>query len=701
MKLKFFALLSLLCTCLIASAQQLPALMPMPKQVSRQAGSFAIDDKFSISIDADVKDTILFKAVNRFYQALNRKTSAYFSIPRFSADKPAKDGAMKLKVVKKSEFLPGVDESYQLNVWENGIELAAPNTIGALRGLETLYQLCSQESGRFFFPGISIQDEPRFAWRGLMIDVCRHFIPLESIKRNIEAMAEVKMNVLHFHLSDNEGFRIESRTFPLLHQKGSNGDYYTQSQIKELIEFARERGIMIVPEFDMPSHSMSWFPGYPFLSSSPGPFDPGAPFDLNKLPKRDLMSIMQFVQTSPFPAIDPSKDSTYQFMDKFIGEMSALFPAPYLHIGADENNGVVWKNNPAIVKFMEKNKIQNTHALQAYFVNKMFGILRKYHRRPVGWEELFTKGMATDVTVQVWQNAGFAKQVLDNNNPLLVSRGFYLDLFMPSYIHYNNPDINITSGAGKPLGGEAAQWTEAADASNLEARIWPRNVAIAERLWSDAAITDVEDMYRRLFVISNDLDLRGLQHIAQYQRAIRRISVGINENAVQDFLDVLSPVKGYKKLFARFTAPQGTLLQNAPLNEVSDIVLVDNPTRWKFHQATLSYLTKKDSASLNFLSDCFQKWIRSADQLENSKQQQLAKVNTHVQNLRKVAEVGLEALSKLKSGQSPTPEWLQEKTAVIADANKPQAETEITVLNDVLALVKQQAVPLPAGFPVF
>jgi len=703
MKFRLIAIVMISLSFFKASGQQTLSLMPLPRQISLQQGEFAVTDQFAIAVEADAQDTILYKAVNRFYQALNLKSSLYFIQRSITPAGKQGTASMRLRVGKKSEFVPGVDESYKLEISANEVVLEAPNTIGALRGLETLYQLCSRKADKFYFPALSIQDAPRFAWRGLMIDVSRHFIPMESIKRNVEAMAEVKMNVLHIHLSDNEGFRIESRVLPLLHQKGSNGQYYTQTQIKELIEFARERGIMVVPEFDMPSHALSWFPGYPVLSSSPGPFEPGAPFDFSKLPKRDLMSIMQFVQTSPFPAIDPSKDSTYLLLEKFIAEMSALFPSPYIHIGADENNGVVWKNNPDIVKFMEKNKIPDTHALQAYFVNRMFGIIRKYHKRPVGWEELFTKGITNDITVQVWQNAVYATKVLENNNPLLISRGFYLDLFMPSYIHYNNPDINIRLGNGKPIGGEAAQWTEAADASNVEARIWPRNAAIAERFWSDSSVVDVEDMYRRLFVVSHELDRRGLQHIIQYQQGIRRLAGEADVNAIEDFLDVLSPVKGYKKLFSRFTAPEGMLLQTAPLNEVSDVVLVDNPARWKFHHAVLECLNKKDSASFTVVAAYLEKWNRCAAELEGpvATQAQLVKVNTHLQNLKKASEIGLEALSKIKTGQSPSAEWIQEKTSIVASANKPQAETEISILGDILSLVKQQAVPLPATYPVF
>src|SRR6185369_14163142 len=335
----------------------------------------------------------------------------------------------------------------------------------------------------------------------------------------------VKMNVLHLHLTDNEGFRVESKTFPQLQNKGSNGDYYTQAQIKELISFAEGRGIIIVPEFDMPGHTKSWFAGYPQLASTPGPYEPGPPIDFHSVQQMNLSSIMQLVNNAPFPAIDPSKESTYEFIDKLVGDMSSLFSSPFIHIGADENNGVAWKNNPSIVAFMKEHNIPNTHALQAYFVERVKKIIAKHHKQMIGWEELFSKNLAKDVTVQVWQNAAYTKQALDNGNPVLISKGFYLDVFMPAYVHYTNPDLpaGLASESVKQFrGGEAAQWTEVADRTNIETRIWPRAAAIAEKLWSDTVTNDADDLYRRLFVLSEQLDESGLQHVANYERALRR-----------------------------------------------------------------------------------------------------------------------------------------------------------------------------------
>ena len=184
-------------------------------------------------------------------------------------------------------------------------------------------------------PAISIDDSPRFPWRGLMIDVSRHFIPLDVLKRNLDGMAAVKLNVFHWHLSDNQGFRVESKKFPKLHELGSDGLYYTQDEVRDLIAYARERGIRVVPEFDMPGHSTAWFVGYPELASGPGPYEIERKWGVFD------------------PAMDPTREETYKFLDEFIGEMARLFPDQFFHIGGDEVNGKQWDANP---------KIQAVHA---------------------------------------------------------------------------------------------------------------------------------------------------------------------------------------------------------------------------------------------------------------------------------------------------------------------------------------------------
>jgi len=679
-------------------------LLPVPSNVEMHTGTFVLTENFTVAIHVTTSDTILVKAVNRMYQTLNRRSGLYFK-QKYISSKNNSDTA-SLQVTVDKAVLPSLnaDESYVLTITNDRVAINAPTTMGALHGLQTLLQLLDKsQDGRSYFPAVTIKDAPRFSWRGLMIDVSRHFIPVDVLKRNIDAMATVKMNVLHWHLTDNEGFRVESKTFPQLQNKGSNGDFYTQAQIKDLISFAEERGIIIVPEFDMPGHTKSWFAGYPQLASAPGPYEPGPPVDFRTAQQMDLRSIMQFVNNAPFPAIDPSKESTYEFIDKFIGEMSSLFSSPYIHIGADENNGVVWKNNPSIVGFMKAHNIPNTHELQAYFVERIHKIVGKYHKQMIGWEELFSNNLAKDVTVQVWQNASYAKRALDNGNSVLISKGFYLDVFMPAYIHYNNPDLpaGLGNNAKQLRGGEAAQWCEVADKTNIETRIWPRAGAIAERLWSDSATHDPDDLYRRLFALSAQLDESGLQHVADYERALRRYANG-DILPVKTLTDVLTPVKGYKKMFAQLMMPASMSYQAAPLIQVSDIVFVDSKVKWQFRAAVRSYLDHRDIASENILRNYLTQWQKNNDQLKNLfvTSPQLKRVKEHSINLSTLAAIGLEALDKLKAGTADT-NWMNERLTILKNSSQAYGETELCIIPEIEALVKQQLTPLPNTYPIF
>jgi len=180
-------------------------------------------------------------------------------------------------------------------------------------------------------PAVTIKDQPRFPWRGLLIDVSRHFIPLDVLKRNVDGMVAVKLNVLHLHLSDDQGFRVESKRFPKLHEMGSDGMYYTQGELRDFVAYAHDRGIRVLPEFDTPGHSRSWFVGYPELASNPGPYkvDPEGPDSVT----------------------DPTQEGTYKFLDKFVDEMAKVFPDAYFHIGGDEVDGKHWDANPKIQAF--------------------------------------------------------------------------------------------------------------------------------------------------------------------------------------------------------------------------------------------------------------------------------------------------------------------------------------------------------------
>ncbi len=336
-------------------------------------GALTIDTGFSISTSGSgASDPRVQTAVERAFPRLARQTA----IPVVThIEKNGASATLNIVVETKDHRAPqqlGDDESYSLEISNGHARLSADKPLGAVRGLETFLQLVQQNAatsaGPVSTPGfsaaaITIHDEPRFAWRGLSLDVSRHFIGVDEIKRTLDGMSAVKLNVLHWHLSDDQGFRVESRKFPRLTKYGSDGLYYTQAQIRDIIAYAGERGIRIVPEFDMPGHAASWLPGYPKLGVGAGPYEIARGYGI-------LAHL-----------IDPTKESTYRFMDTFIGEMAKLFPDRYFHIGGDEVDPKEWNDSPRIQAFMHKHHLADAKALQAYFNQRIEKIVSKHHKR--------------------------------------------------------------------------------------------------------------------------------------------------------------------------------------------------------------------------------------------------------------------------------------------------------------------------------
>ena len=698
-------LLSLSCLLLSLSlfAQDDQGLMPYPAELTLHAGRFRMSDRFKASLACDPQDDILVASANRVFQGLNRKSGLYFRQASLRPGPLDPGASLRITAPRKETFALGIDESYTLRINASGVQLEAANSIGAIRGLETLQQLLLRDSLGFYLPHVEIRDQPRFRWRGLMIDVARHFIPMDVLKRNVDAMATVKMNVLHLHLSDDEGFRIESKALPRLHQLGANGQYYTQEEMKGLIRYARERGIMIVPELDMPGHTRSWFAGYPEMASAPGPYSPGPRFTFGE---NDTAINLASILSAATPAIDPTREEVYQLIDKLIAEMAALFPAPYLHIGADENNGAAWRQNPKINAFMEQKGYKDTHALQTYFVSRLYQLVRKRQKTMIGWEELYGPGLPKDVVVQKWlseggfvKSAGKPEAIAAAGSPVILSVGFYTDLFMPAYIHYLNPSLPATTPA-LIWGGEAAQWTEITDARNIETRIWPRAAAIAERLWSPAHRTDVEDMYRRLFTVSRQLDEQGLQHITAYETGLRRLAGPSSLEQLKTLTDVLAPVKGYKNLMGRMSQPARLGNPNSPLVRVADIIPVDSETKRRFRTLVGRYLSERRLEDGIAIRQQLQVWVNNHPQLLKDPvlAQRLSPVMAHSANLTTVAAAGIQAMDWLQRGAVMPEEAQKNLLVLIQSARKPAAETELDILLEIESLVKQKLLPEPTKY---
>ena len=462
-------------------------LMPQPSHLSTQEGRLTLSPSFAI-VTAHYRDARLDAAIGRSLHRIETKTG--ISIPTSPSSADA-SGAVTVSVDGPGETIQSVDEdeSYSLDISPSGARLHATTVVGAMHGLETLQQLIQTDATGYFLPAVSIQDTPRFRWRGLMIDCGRHFMPIEVIKRTLDGMAAVKLNVFHWHLSEDQGFRMESRAFPRLTELGSDGLFYTQEQAREIVAYARDRGIRVVPEFDMPGHTSAWFVGYPDLASAPGPFHIEREFGVFD------------------PVMDPTRESTYKFLDRFIAEMAAIFPDHFLHIGGDENNGIEWKANPRIQAFMREHNLRDTAGLQNYFNQRLLKILEKHGKHMIGWDEILTPDLPKDVVVQSWRGFDSLAAGAKAGYSSILSAGYYLNLMSTAATHYLVDPLPQANGLtpeeqARILGGEACMWNEQTTARDIDSRIWPRAAAIAERLWSPRDVDNVDDMYRRLGVES-------------------------------------------------------------------------------------------------------------------------------------------------------------------------------------------------------
>ena len=662
-----------------ARAQSQPLnLVPVPAKVQMSSGQLVVDPNFSVTI-AGHHEARLDRAVESFLAQLRRQTGMP-PIDMKVTDSPTATLVIQAANGTKAVQELGEDESYRLDISNSGARLNAPTTLGVMRGLQTFLQLVQTTSVGFAAPALSVQDSPRFPWRGLMIDVGRHFIPLDVLKRNLDGMAAVKLNVFHWHLSENQGFRIESKKFPKLQGMGSDGLYYTQDEVRGVIAYARERGIRVVPEFDMPGHATAWFVGYPELASGSGPYQIERQWGVFD------------------PAMDPTREETYKFLDAFIGEMARLFPDQFFHIGGDEVNGKEWDANPKIQAFMHAHGLKDNNDLQAYFNQRVQKIVAKHGKTMLGWDEILRPDLPKSIVIQSWRGPDSLAQAAKQGYRGLLSSGFYVDLMWSAERHYATEPLsgaaaNLTPEEQKRiLGGEACMWAEYVSPENIDSRIWPRTAAIAERLWSPQEVRDVNSMYRRLAIVSSWMDGLGLTHNSSYAPMLRRIA-GTNDIAALKVLaDVLEPVKDYNR---EETAP-APATSASPLNRVVDAVRPESAMARQFAGAVNELLgAAAKPGSEARVRSLLNRWRDIQVELgpEFERSSLLKEVAPISQNLSALAAAGLTALDYLDRGEPAPTAWVTAQLAMVEQAEKPQAQLLLTVAPSVGKLIQASAGP--------
>ena len=625
-----------------------PALMPMPAKIELVGGSLAIDAAFGVSGG----NARLEPAVKRLVDRVFRQTGI---VPSPSGG----TGVLRIDCAPCADGPSlGEDESYELDVSSNGARLRAATVSGALHGMETFLQLIEPGPNGFQAQAVRIADQPRFAWRGLMLDCSRHFLPVAVVERNLDAMAAVKLNVFHWHLSDDQGFRGESKLFPRLQQLGSDGLYYTQDQLREVVAYAAARGIRVVPEFDIPGHTLSWLPGYPELAAGTGPFEIGRHFGVFD------------------PVLDPTRDGTYDFLDGFIGEMVSIFPDPFFHIGGDEVNGKAWKQSAQIQAFAQANNLKDTLALQTYFNQRILKILQKHGKTMIGWDEILGPDLPKDAVIQSWRGAESLAVAAGNGYRGILSAGYYLDHLRTAGYHYGvdplaGPAAQLTpEQAARILGGEACMWAELVDAETVDSRVWPRMAAIAERFWSPRELTDVDSMYARMEVVSRGLEWNGVTHRSSLIEMLDRMAGGRPVEPLRVLADA-SEARGLgtgRRAHDTLTA----------LNRFVDAVRPESEFVRHLELLALRVIAQRppDPESLTALRAAFQKWAANdaAFQATAEGSSLLAEVKPISKDLSTLGTMGLEILDYLESGKPAAAEWVVSRTRELTRISRPSAE---------------------------
>jgi hexosaminidase len=657
--------------CLIASSfltaqsQGLPnTLLPEPSQITASSGSIPVTKDFTVSL-GDAHNVILEEATRRALDALERHTD----VP-LNKELQASNATLTIQVQDATGTRPTLDtdESYSLNSTGNKIVLQAGNVFGALHGLQTLQQLVQVEDGRYVVPAVQINDSPRFPWRGLMIDVSRHFMPLPVVYRTLDGMAAVKLNVFHWHLTDDQGFRIESKRFPRLTSMGSDGLFYTQDQVRAVVAYASARGIRVVPEFDVPGHVTSWLVGMPELGSVQRQYEISRTFGIWD------------------GALDPTKESTYKFLDVFVGEMAGLFPDEYMHMGGDESNGADWKANPQIVAFMQAHNMKSTEALQTYFSTRILALVKQHHKQMVGWDEILSTEVPKDAVIQSWRGVASLDVAAEQGNRGILSAPYYLDGMKTAermYLDDPIPDGSTLSAEQQKLilGGEVCMWAEQITPQTVDSRIWPRTAAIAERFWSPREKRDVPDMYRRLEVESIRLDGLGLTHISGPQAGLRQLA-GSEEGGAQlaVLTSVLSPVSFGERYQQQKTS------QLTPMGNAVDYTRPDPPAREEFRLLIEQYLHSSSpaehTAARQQLENLFQAWIASGPTLDNIAAQhpKLNQLSLRRVQLARFGALGMQCLDSIDSQSARSATWLEEQSTLLKAAADHSELTDFVIL---------------------
>jgi hexosaminidase len=660
------------------SAARRHTLMPVPASISWGEGAFRLDSTIAVGLTRFADDR-LRRGANRAIARLESRTGLNFPA---AAGTPDASPPIRIEVETAGQRVQSLeeDESYALVITSSAVSLRAPTVVGALRGLETLIQLVDSDRDGFFLPAVRIDDAPRFRWRGVLLDVSRHFMPVERVKRTLDGMAAVKLNVFHWHLTDDQGFRVESKRYPKLHTLGADGQYYTQTEIRDVVAYARDRGIRVLPEFDMPGHTASWLIGYPQFASTTAPREVQRRF-------------------GPSDAImDPSREALYTFIDGFIAEMAPLFPDRYWHVGGDEVDARQWDTR-RIREFRRTHRLRDAAALQAYFNQRLTRILRKHNKRLVGWDEVIHPNLPTNSVVQSWRSVDQLARATNAGYLSILSAPYYLDYILSAEEHYNADPVPQWTALTQQqqalvIGGEACMWAEHVTAETVESRLWPRLAAVAERFWSPRDVIQVYDMYRRLGVMNERLEQLGLGQRTHIERMVRRIAP---DSATRQAMTALLEAVGPPSFGQRVRGQRTTQL--TPLVRALDAAVPDPVGRWRTSMLVDRLLSDtavaRVDASISVadaraeLTALFTRWRDAGDGIRKGAELTplVGEAVPAAAALQRTAQAGLEALGFLAGGAQPPAGWSDAVLTELRQYEQPQNLLRVMIVQPVRRLV--------------
>ncbi|MBN1531620.1 MAG: beta-N-acetylhexosaminidase [Spirochaetes bacterium] len=481
------------------------SIVPYPSSLEKHAGTMNCSDKLVILADPD-----------RSVQKTAALLAGYIAgaggpavpVKAYTGARP--EGAIILAIDRKA---PAGEESYRLEVREDGVMLRAREPRGIFRGSQTLRQmlLAGQGTGKKgpSLPCITISDAPRFPWRGLNLDCSRHFYSKNDIKRYLDLMACYKMNVFHWNLVNDQGWRLEIKKYPKLTEVGAwrteggkrYGGFYTREDVREILDYARERFITVVPEIDMPGHSRAALAAYPEYSCTGGPFS---------------VSTRWGIHTDIFCA---GNDGTFRFLEDVLAETAALFPGTYIHVGGDECPPFKWHRCPRCQSRMKEQGLKDERELHGWFMRRIASYLETLGRKTIGWDEILEGGAPAGTTVQFWRGSDRAAEAIERGHRAIVSTtGYtYFDYGLAvtglSKVYSFEPVPPGLPGdkEGMVLGSEANMWSEFATPENTDAKLFPRILALSEVLWTPKEKRNYDDFHRRMetqYVLLKGLGVR-------------------------------------------------------------------------------------------------------------------------------------------------------------------------------------------------